>query len=67
MWRGDQTLKEAFPMFSIAHHKEVLVADHVQFSNGILEWKVSFIKVATDWEVELNTLFFNLSYSLELG
>lgn len=53
-------------MFSIAHHKEVLVADHVQFSNGFLEWKVS-IKVATDREVELNTLFFNLSYSLELG
>jgi hypothetical protein len=35
---GDQTFKEAFPVwFSIACHKEALVADHVQFSNDSLK------------------------------
>jgi hypothetical protein len=54
-------LKEAFPMlFSIPCHKEGLVVDRVQFSNDLLQWNVSFIKLVHDWEVELVTLFFNL-------
>jgi hypothetical protein len=67
VWWEDQTLKEAFPMFSIARHKEALVADHVQLSNDSLQWDVPFIKAATNCEVELVTSFFNLSYSLKLS
>lgn len=41
---GDQTFKEALPvLFSIARHKEALVAYHVQFSNDSLKWNVTFI------------------------
>jgi hypothetical protein len=61
-------LKEAFPMlFSIPCHTEGLVVDHVQFSNDLSQWNVSYIKLVHDWEVELVTLFFNLLLCLRLS
>jgi hypothetical protein len=43
------------------------VADCVQFSNGILQWNISFTKLVHDWEVDLAASFFDLLYSLRLG
>jgi hypothetical protein len=45
------------------------VADRVQFSNGNLQWNISFTKPMHDWEVDLITSFFGLLtllYSLKL-
>lgn len=53
-------------LFSIARYKEALVADHVQFSNGNLQWNISFTRLMHDWEVDLVTLFFDILYSLML-
>lgn len=44
VWWEYQTLKEAFPMFSIARHKLASAADHVQLSNDSLQWDVPLYK-----------------------
>jgi len=36
------------------------VADRVQFSNGNLQWNISFTKPMHDWEVDLVSSFFEL-------
>lgn len=56
-WCGDQTLKAAFSMFSIACCKKDSVADHVRFSNDILQWNITFIISMHDWKVELIDYF----------
>jgi hypothetical protein len=67
VWCGDQTLKVAFLMlFSIARFKEASMAHHLQFSNEISQWNITFIKSVHEWEVESITSFFNLLYSPRL-
>jgi hypothetical protein len=53
-------------LFSISHSKEASVVDHLQFSNDMLLWNITFIISVHDWEVDLITSFFNLLYSLRL-
>jgi hypothetical protein len=49
LWCGNQPLKATFPeLFSIAHSKEVWVADHMQCINGNLQWTVSFTRSVSD-------------------
>jgi len=38
----------------------------MQFSNGGIQWNVSFIRSVIDWEVDLVIAFFDLLYSLML-
>jgi hypothetical protein len=45
LWCGDQLSKDTFlECFSIAICKEAWVADHVKFSNGNLQWDISFTR-----------------------
>jgi len=63
-WCGDQPLKEAFPkLFGIARSKEAWVVDNMLFSNGVIQWNVSFVKAVQDWEVDLEFAFFGVLYS----
>jgi hypothetical protein len=56
MWCGEKALKEAFlDLYSIDCVKDASVAVH-------LEWNVSVIRVAHDWEVDVLASFFNLLY-----
>jgi len=67
LWCRDQPLKESFSeLFSIPCCKEAWVADNMQFSNGGIQWNVSFIRSVIDWEVDLVIAFFDLLYSLML-
>jgi hypothetical protein len=61
----DHLLKESFPkLSSIACCKEAWVANNMHFSNGDIQWHVSFIRYVQNWEVDLEIVFFNLLYSL---
>lgn len=44
----------------------VWVANNMHFSNGNLQWNLSFIKFVQDWEVDLVIGFYDLWYSLNL-
>jgi hypothetical protein len=39
------------------------VAAHLDFSSDSLEWDVSFIRVANDWELDVLASFYTLLYS----
>jgi hypothetical protein len=63
-WCGNQPLKETFPkLFWIACNKEAWVKDHMQLSNGSIQWNVPFIRAVQDWEVEVVTSFFGKLYT----
>jgi hypothetical protein len=67
LWCEDQPLKESFlDLFCIACCKEAWVADHLLFSNGNIQWNLSFIRPMQDWEVELVIAFFNVLYLLKV-
>jgi hypothetical protein len=54
VWCVRMTLKEAFPdLYNIALVKDAFVAVNLDSSSGLLQWNVSFICVAHDWEVEV--------------
>jgi hypothetical protein len=38
----------------------------VQFSNGNLQWNIFFTRPTQDWEVDLETSFSGLLYSISL-
>jgi hypothetical protein len=60
----EKALKEVFPdLFSITCVKDASVAVHLELSSGSLQWNVSFIRAAHDWEVDVFASFFNLLYS----
>ena len=43
-WCRDQSLKEAFhELFQIASNKEAWVRDHMQLSNGVIQWNDPFL------------------------
>lgn len=61
------TLKEAFPvLYGIARDKDAFVATHLDSASGSLQWDVSFIWAAHDWEVEVLASFFTLLYSIRV-
>jgi len=61
----EMTLTEAFPvLFGIACEKVAFVATHLDFACGYLQWDVSFISAAHDWEVNFLVSFCTLLYSL---
>ena len=54
MWCGDSSLKEAFPdLYNMDSVKDALVVVNMDLSNGFLQWNVSFIRLAHDWEVNV--------------
>jgi hypothetical protein len=64
-WCGESPLKVAFPaLFVIAREKNAFVADHLDYSSGSLQWDVSFIRAAHDWELDTMASFFTLLYSI---
>jgi hypothetical protein len=43
--------------------KEAWVKDHMQLSNGSIQWNVPFLRAVQDWEVEAVTVFFGKLYA----
>jgi hypothetical protein len=59
LWCGDTVLEEAFSdLFGIARVKDVSVADNMEILGGSIQWNVSFVKEAHDWEVDVFASFF---------
>jgi len=57
-------LNKAFSdLYSIACVTDASVAIHLNLSSGSLQWHVSFIRAAHDWEVDVLASFFTLLYS----
>jgi len=54
VWCGEMTLNEAFPvLYGIARDKDAPAAAHMASESGFLQWDVSFIRLAHDWEVDV--------------
>jgi hypothetical protein len=52
-------LKEAFPgLFGIACVKDASVVDNMEVLGGSIQWNVSFIREAYDWELDVFASFF---------
>jgi hypothetical protein len=59
LWCGDTVLKVAFPaLLGIACVKDASVADNREVLGGSIQWNVSFIREAHDWELDLFASFF---------
>jgi hypothetical protein len=43
--------------------KDASVAIHLKLSSCYVQWNVSFIRAAHNWDVDVFTSFFNLLYS----
>jgi len=68
LWCGDTILKEAFPaLFGIARLKGTVVADNLELLGDSLQWNVSFIREAHDWEVDVFASFFQLLHSVKVN
>jgi hypothetical protein len=53
------TTKVAFPvLFGIACAKDASVAANLEFLGGSIQWNVSFVRAAHDWEVDVFASFF---------
>ena len=64
---GDKAPKEAFSvLFGIACVKDASIAAHLELSGGSSQWKVSFVKVAHDWEIDVFASFFRFLYSINV-
>lgn len=58
---GNNVLKDSFPsVFWIACEKEVPVANFMEIAGDMVQWNVSFARVAQDWEVNSFEEFFRL-------
>jgi hypothetical protein len=56
--------KKPFPvLYGLAREKDAFVADHMDYSSGSLQWEISFIRAAHDWELDTVASFFTLLYS----
>jgi hypothetical protein len=61
LWCGDTVLKEVFPdLFGIARVKDASVADNMEILGGSIQWNVSFVREAHDWEVDVFISFFQV-------
>jgi hypothetical protein len=50
-----------FPdLFGIARVKDASVADNMEILGGSIQWNVSFVREAHDWEVDVFTSFFQV-------
>jgi len=59
LWCGDTVLKEVFPdLFGIAQVKDASVSDNMEILGGSIQWNVSFVREAHDWEVDVLASFF---------
>jgi len=64
LWCGNTVLKEAFPvLFGIARVKDVSVADNMEVLGCSIQWNVSFVREAHDWEVDVFASFFQVLHS----
>lgn len=53
VWCGELSLNEAFPiLYNIACVKDTPIAVDLDCSSGSLQWNVSFIHLAHNWEVD---------------
>jgi hypothetical protein len=51
-------LNEAFPvLFGIAQVKDASVADNMEVLGGSIQWNMSFVREAHDWEVDVFASF----------
>jgi hypothetical protein len=67
MWRRDKAPKEAFSvLFGIACVKDASIAAHFELFGGSNQWKVSFVKAAHDWEMDVFASFFRFLYSIDV-
>jgi hypothetical protein len=67
MWCGEMPLKEAFPvLYGIACDKNALDAAHLVLESDSIQWDVSFICAAHDWEVDVLDSFFTLLFSIRV-
>ena len=53
-------------LFSINRNEEAYVADLMKFSNGVLHWDLSFIRVIQDWELDSSSNFMESVYGVLL-
>ena len=61
-----KALKKDFPdIYSIAY-VDASVAVDLELLSSSLQWNVSFVKAAHDWEMDVLALFFNLLYSFRV-
>jgi hypothetical protein len=66
LWCGDTVLKEAFPgLFGIACVKDASVANNIEVLGGSIQWNVSFIREAHDWELDVFVSFFQALHSIK--
>jgi hypothetical protein len=64
LWCRDTVLKEVFPdLFGIARVKDASVADNIEILSGSIQWNVSFVREAQDWEVDVFASFFQILHS----
>jgi hypothetical protein len=64
VWYGELPLKEAFSvLYGFARKKDALVVDHMDYSSSSLQWDVSFVRAAHDWELDTVASFFTVLYS----
>ena len=60
VWCGENSLKDSYlGLFSIARLKEASIADNVELSNGVVQWKIAFTRLMHDWEVEVLASFYS--------
>lgn len=53
-------------LYGIARYKDALIVAHLDFASGSLQWDVSFIRAAHNWEVKALASFFTLLYSIRV-
>jgi hypothetical protein len=59
LWCGDTILNEAFPvLFGIAWVQDASIEDNMEILGGSIQWNVSFVREAHDWEVGVFASFF---------
>jgi len=57
-------LKEAFPvLLGISCANDASVADNLEILGGSIQWNVSFVREAHDWEENVFASFFQVLYS----
>lgn len=67
IWCGDRVLKEVYlEIFGIVRMQQALIADLVDLSNGVFQWKITFSRDTQDWEVDDFLEFYHLVYYIQM-